>query len=271
MGNIVSFIYEDLVVDQSFIWRDIKLSVFNLSESEPLVFNYISSIIKDASDFKSGLSLVINYYLFEQYGSESKAFLDVIINTFDSNLDICHSASTDLMAFCNRDPACLGMLQTFFFTKGYIAIQAYRVAHALWLKGEKYSAQIIQMRISSVFSVDIHPAAQLGKGLFFDHATGIVIGETAVVEDNVSILHEVTLGGTGKNKGIRHPKIREGALLCAGAKILGNIEVGQGSKVGAGSVVLKDVPPRSTVVGIPAKVVGSLKFNPAFEMDQLLS
>jgi len=263
--------WNELMIDESFIWSEIKDKVRTLNEVDPPAFDFINSISEQAFDFSSGLSLVVSYYLFSQDNIKSDSFLCMIKETLDKNPYICESASVDLLAFCNRNPACSDALQTFFFTKGYIALQSYRIAHALWLQGDKYSAQMIQMKMSTVFSVDIHPAASLGKGLFLDHATGLVIGETAVIEDNVSILHEVTLGGTGKQKGIRHPKIREGALLCAGAKILGNIEVGKGSKVGAGSVVLKDVPPKTTVVGVPARVVGALKESPAFEMDQNLN
>ncbi|KAF7768880.1 serine O-acetyltransferase [Pseudoalteromonas citrea] len=261
---------EESVVEQLFVWEEINKTISILKVEEPILYDYILGFLILPGDFKSGLSSVLNYYLFSSVESEFNLFYEIIYKAIDSCPDICRSAIADLLAFCDRDPASLSMLQTFIFAKGYIAIQAYRVAHALWCSGNKYSAQMIQLKMSNIFSVDIHPAARLGKGLFFDHATGVVIGETAVVEDNVSILHEVTLGGTGKQKGARHPTIREGALLCSGAKILGNIEVGKGSKVGAGSVVLKDVPPSSTVVGIPAKVVGALKFNPAFEMDQHL-
>ena len=150
----------------------------------------------------------------------------------------------DLSAVFERDPACHSYVDAFLFYKGFHALESYRIAHWLWSEGRKAMALFLQSRISQLFAVDIHPAARIGRGIMLDHATGIVIGETAVVEDDVSIMQDVTLGGTGKESGDRHPKIRRGVLLSLGAKILGNIEVGEYSRVGAGSVVLKSVPPR---------------------------
>ncbi len=159
----------------------------------------------------------------------------------------------------------------FLFLKGVHTLIAYRVAHWLWKRKRKILALHLQNRISETFAADIHPAARLGSGILIDHATSVVIGETAVVEDNVSMLHEVTLGGTGKETGDRHPKIREGVLIGAGAKILGNVEVGKGARVGAGSVVLHDVEAHTTVAGVPAKVVGrNVSDQPALDMDHQL-
>lgn len=174
----------------------------------------------------------------------------------------------DIQAVNERDSACCSLVTPLLYFKGFHALQAYRIAHWLWRQGRKPLALFLQNRISSVFAVDIHPAARIGKGIMFDHATGIVIGETAVVEDNVSIMQSVTLGGTGKEAGDRHPKVRKGVLISAGAKILGNIEVGECAKVGAGSVVLKDVPPRSTVAGVPARIIGENRcLQPSRDMD----
>jgi serine O-acetyltransferase len=157
------------------------------------------------------------------------------------------------------------------FFKGFQAIQAYRVANWLWHRGRKDLSYFFQMRSSEVFCIDIHPAARLGKGIMIDHAHSIVIGETAVVGDNVSMLHSVTLGGTGKEDEDRHPKIGDGVLIGAGAKVLGNIKVGHCSRIAAGSVVLKEVPPCSTVAGVPAKIVGEAGCDqPSIEMDQLI-
>lgn len=181
------------------------------------------------------------------------------------------AARADLAAVVERDPACHRYLQPLMFFKGYQAIQAYRVAHWLWTEGRKDLSYFLQMRISEQFGVDIHPAARIGKGIMMDHAHSVVIGETAVVGDNVSMLHSVTLGGTGKEEEDRHPKIGEGVLIGAGAKVLGNIKVGHCSRVAAGSVVLSDVPPGSTVAGVPAKVVGKAGCDqPSVVMDQLL-
>lgn len=178
----------------------------------------------------------------------------------------------DLLAVVDRDPACQRFIEPILYFKGFHALQTYRLAHALWRGGRSDLALYLQSRSSEVFQTDIHPAAQLGQGLFLDHATGVVIGSTAVVEDDVSILQDVTLGGTGKERGDRHPKIRHGVLLGAGAKILGNIEVGRCSRVAAGSVVLHSVPNNKTVAGVPARVVGEAGCaEPGRSMDQLLA
>lgn len=181
------------------------------------------------------------------------------------------STRADIVAYYERDPACSTYIQPFLYFKGFHALQAYRVAHWLWGQGRKAIALFLQNRISDLFAVDIHPAARLGRGIFIDHATGIVIGETAVVGDNVSMLHSVTLGGTGKEEEDRHPKIGNGVLIGAGAKVLGNIRVGNCSRIAAGSVVLQDVPACKTVAGVPARIVGEAGCaQPSVSMDQLL-
>ena len=178
----------------------------------------------------------------------------------------------DLQAVFDRDPACRRFIEPLLYFKGFHAIQTHRLAHWLWNRGRRDFALYLQSRSSSVFQTDINPAARIGKGVFLDHATGLVVGETAVIGDDVSILHSVTLGGTGKEGADRHPKIGNGVLIGAGAKILGNITVGCGAKIAAGSVVLSDVPPCKTVAGVPAKVVGdSGCAEPARAMDQMLS
>ena len=198
---------------------------------------------------------------------------DVIAEAMAEDDNLLSSAGIDILATYTRDPACDDLTTPFLFYKGFHALQAHRVAHWLWQHNRQTLAQFFQNQISVTLGVDIHPAARLGSGIMFDHATGIVIGETAIVEDDVSILHAVTLGGTGKTSGDRHPKIRKGVLLSAGCKVIGNIEVGTNAKVGAGSVVLSDVPPNVTVAGVPAKVVAEGQTNtiPAHEMDQSIS
>lgn len=177
----------------------------------------------------------------------------------------------DIQAYYDRDPACDRFLMPVLYFKGFHAIQTHRLAHWLWDSGRRDFALYLQSRSSAVFQTDINPAAKMGKGIFIDHATGLVVGETAVIEDNVSILHGVTLGGTGKAGGDRHPKIRYGVLIGAGAKILGNIEIGHCTKVAAGSVVLNSVPHNKTVAGVPARVVGESGCDqPSRQMDQLL-
>ena len=161
----------------------------------------------------------------------------------------------DITAVFDRDPACERLIEPFLYFKGFHAIQAHRLTHWLWLAGERDFALYLQSRISEVFQVDIHPAARLGRGILLDHATGLVVGETAVVEDDVSLLQGVTLGGTGKEAGDRHPKVRQGVMIGAGAKVLGNIEIGACARIAAGSVVLHPVPPRTTVAGVPARAI----------------
>ncbi len=181
------------------------------------------------------------------------------------------AARADLVAVYERDPACHRFLQPMLFFKGYQAVQAYRIGHWLWTQGRRDMAYFVQMRVSEAFGVDIHPNARVGKGIMIDHAHSIVIGETAVVGDNVSMLHSVTLGGTGKEDGDRHPKIGDGVLIGAGAKVLGNIHVGANSRIAAGSVVLADVPCCKTVAGVPARIVGEAGCDqPSKEMDQIL-
>lgn len=178
----------------------------------------------------------------------------------------------DLLAVFDRDPACTRMMEPLLYFKGFHAIQTHRLAHALWQNGRKDFALYLQSRSSAVFQTDIHPAATFGKGIFLDHGTGFVVGSTCVVEDDCSFLQDVTLGGTGKELGDRHPKIRRGVLLGAGAKVLGNIEVGHCARVAAGSVVLSSVPHNTTVAGVPARVVGAAGCaEPARSMDQILA
>ncbi len=178
----------------------------------------------------------------------------------------------DIMAVADRDPACLRMLEPLLYFKGFQALQAYRLSHWLLKAGRRDFALMLQSLCSAAFGVDINPAARIGKGIFLDHATSLVVGETTVIEDNVSILQGVTLGGTGKETGDRHPKIRHGVLIGAGAKILGNIEIGYCARVAAGSVVLATVPHNKTVAGVPARIVGEAGCaEPARDMNQILA
>jgi serine O-acetyltransferase len=194
-------------------------------------------------------------------------YLDVLAR--DPSIGVAFRA--DLAAVFERDPACTRLLEPVLYFKGFHAIQTHRLAHALWSAGRQDFALYLQSRSSEVFQTDIHPAARFGNGIFLDHATGLVVGSTAVVGDDVSILQDVTLGGTGKETGDRHPKIKSGVLLGAGAKILGNIEIGRCSRVAAGSVVLQPVPDHKTVAGVPARIVGEAGCaEPSRAMDQLL-
>ncbi|HVV39775.1 MAG TPA: serine O-acetyltransferase [Nitrobacter sp.] len=201
---------------------------------------------------------------------------DLIRQTYDEALradpDIGNAFRADLVAVFDRDPATSRFIDPLLYFKGFHAIQIHRLAHWLYGQGRKDFAYYLQSRASSVFQTDINPAAKIGRGIFLDHATGLVVGETAVIEDDVSILHDVTLGGTGKENEDRHPKIRRGVMIGAGAKILGNIEVGRCARIAAGSVVVKPVPNNVTVAGVPAKVVGTAGCaEPSRTMDQMIN
>ena len=202
--------------------------------------------------------------------------LPLILRAFQQALDADPDLSTalraDITAVYDRDPACERFIEPFLYFKGFHAIEAYRLTHWLWHNGNRDFALYLQSRASEVFQTDIHPAARFGRGIFLDHATGLVVGQTAVIEDNVSMLQDVTLGGTGKEAGDRHPKVRRGAMIGAGAKILGNIEIGENARVAAGSVVLTPVPAHTTVAGVPARPVGApTPAEPSQSMDQMLS
>ena len=185
---------------------------------------------------------------------------------------IAEAMRADVLAVTDRDPACTRVIEPVLYFKGFHAIQAHRFAHALWHAGRRDFALYLQSRSSAVFQTDINPAAVIGKGIFLDHATGLVVGQTTVIDDDVSILQGVTLGGTGKERGDRHPKIRRGVLIGAGASVLGNIEIGRCSRIAAGSVVLAAVPHNTTVAGVPARVVGTAGCaEPARSMDQILA
>ena len=202
----------------------------------------------------------------------AEALGTILVNQVHAEPSIGKGMRADIAAFAERDPACTRLLEPFFFYKGYAAIQTHRFAHCLWTRDKRDIALYLQSRSSEVFHTDIHPAAMFGNGIFLDHATGFVAGETVLIEDNVSILHGVTLGGSGTRKGQRHPKVRTGVLIGAGAQILGPIELGAFSKIAAGSLVTKSVPPRSTAVGVPARIIeGAGSENPAESMNQALA
>ncbi len=250
------------------IWTAIRAEAWSEEEREPLLRKYLKETILKSKRLEDALSL----HLAAKLATESvyPMILQALIDhTWKESPEISRAIRADLQAIRDRDPASRGFLAPFLYFKGFHALQGYRVAHWYWNQGRQLLAVHIQSRISEVFAVDIHPAAQIGSGVLIDHGTGIIIGETTVIEDNVSLLHEVTLGGTGKETGDRHPKVRQGVLIGAGAKILGNIEIGAGAKIGAGSVVLDPVPAHRTVAGVPARVVGRTEVeSPALDMNQ---
>jgi serine O-acetyltransferase len=248
-------------------WNQIQSEARREAELEPLLVSFLFASVLRHRKLESALGVILANKL-QTPDLPAIVLRDLIEDAFTPDVSIGAMIRADLLAARTRDPAARGYAQPFLYYKGFHALQAYRVAHWLWSRERYALAAHLQNRISEVFGVDVHPAARIGSGILIDHGTSVVIGETAVVEDFVSLLHEVTLGGTGKDTGDRHPKVRRGVLIGAGAKILGNIEVGIGAKVGAGSVVLRDVPPHTTVAGIPARVVGRCTVpEPALEMD----
>ena len=252
------------------VWASIKAEGQDIIEAEPAMAGVVYGTVLHHKTLESALAYRIAQKLASGDMTES-VLNEVCVEAYATTPELGQAARADIVAVLDRDPACHRSIQPLLYFKGFQAVQAYRVAHWLWLNNRLDMAYFIQMRCSEVFGIDIHPGAVVGQGLMIDHAHSIVIGETAVVGDNVSMLHSVTLGGTGKDDQDRHPKIGDGVLLGAGAKVLGNIHVGHCSRVAAGSVVLRDVPPCKTVAGVPAKVVGEAGCDlPSQEMDQLL-
>ncbi|KAG1342150.1 serine acetyltransferase 1, chloroplastic [Cocos nucifera] len=243
------------------VWAKIQEEARSDVEEEPLLQNYYVDLILSHNSLESALAAHLANRLNLSNLMPTNSLLELLLSIFSKDPEIGRSARADLRAARDRDPACAKMVHCFLYYKGFLALQAHRLAHRLWAEGRAAAALLLQSRTSEVFAVDIHPGARIGSGVLLDHATGVVIGETAVVGDDVSILHGVTLGGTGKKRGDRHPKIGDGVLVGAGTQILGNVEVGEGAKIGAGSVVLRAVPPRTTAVGNPARLVGG-KENP---------
>ncbi len=253
------------------IWSAMREDATEITRTEPALASFAYSSVLNHHRFEDALTFLLSHKL-ESPEMGALTLSPIIAEAIEQDPVIATAARADLSATFERDAACTSYLEPFLFFKGFHALQAHRVAHTLWNHNRRFLAKFLQSRASEVFGVDSHPAAQIGQGIMIDHATGVVIGETAIVEDGVSLLQGVTLGGTGKESGNRHPKVRQGAMIGAGAKILGNIEIGSFSRVGAGSVVVKDVPPCVTVVGVPARVVGEAGCDhPAITMDQTFS
>ncbi|MBN2310239.1 MAG: serine O-acetyltransferase [Candidatus Hydrogenedentes bacterium] len=253
------------------VWDTIRREALEDAAREPLLANFFHGVILNHRRLEDALSFLLATKLASTTMS-ALALRDLVDEAFAAGPAIGRAARADIEAVCSRDPASPRYSMPLLFYKGFHALQAYRVAHYFWERGREPLALFLQGRISQVLAVDIHPAARIGCGILMDHATGVVIGETAVVEDNVSMLHEVTLGGTGKEVGDRHPKVRKGVLIGAGAKILGNVEIGEGAKIGAGSVVLTDVPAHCTAAGVPARILGHpAEAEPALQMDHRLA
>lgn len=252
------------------LWQTIREELAGEAAREPILASFIHASVLNHKSLEDSLGFLLAGKL-ESAVLPAMLIRELIADAVAASPSIGQSVRADIRAVRERDPAAKCFSRPFLHFKGFHALQIYRVAHWLWEEERFELALFLQGRTSEVFAVDIHPAAQIGNGIMIDHATGVVVGETAVIENNVSILHEVTLGGTGKTGGDRHPKVRHGVLIGAGAKILGNVEIGTGAKVGAGSVVLEDVPPHCTVAGVPAQIVGDTDVDePAREMDHRL-
>jgi serine O-acetyltransferase len=252
------------------IWSALRQQAEHLATREPALASFVHATILNHPRLEDALS----YHLAKKVGGEDISPMqarEIFESALAADPGIGQAVRADLSAVFERDPACHSYVEAFLYYKGFHSLQCYRISHWLWTEGREGMALFFQSRISELFDVDIHPAAELGRGIMIDHATGVVIGETAVVGDDVSMLHGVTLGGTGKETGDRHPKIGRGVLLSMGAKVLGNITVGEYSRIGAGSVVLKSIPAHCTAVGVPAKLVHCSGCDrPSQDMNQFI-
>ncbi len=252
------------------IWGQLRDCAQKAIIAEPTLSDALHSFVLDYESFSDAICSRIAHKLANN-DIEYKTIATLCREALTNEPEISCFCQNDIVATKDRDPACESVLTPFLWYKGFLAISTYRVAHYFWMRNRQFVARFLQSKVSERLGADIHPAAKFGCGILLDHATGFVAGETSVVENNVSILHNVTLGGTGKDRGERHPKVRSGVLIGAGAKILGNIEVGTCAKIGAGSVVLDDVPPHATVAGVPARIIGtSQEEDPAIMMNHKL-
>ncbi|MGA7546091.1 MAG: serine O-acetyltransferase [Methyloceanibacter sp.] len=252
------------------IWMQLRREADEASAAEPALAGFIYATVLSEPRFEDAVCHRIAQRL--QNSVDAGLLLKTFREVLAAEPSLAETFRADIMAVAKRDPACRRLIEPLLFFKGYHALQTYRLAHSLWQTGRKDFALYLQSLSSRVFQVDIHPAARIGKGVMLDHATGIVIGETAAIGDNCSLLHGVTLGGTGNEKGDRHPKIGRGVMMGSGAKILGNITIGDCVRIAAGSVVLNNVPPRRTVAGVPARDIGPAGCEePALTMDQFVT
>ncbi|MFY9256339.1 MAG: serine O-acetyltransferase [Fuerstiella sp.] len=254
-------------VSTACVWQSIRETALQRLKKESTLASFLHATILNHERFEDAVS----FHLAGKLDSPSLTNMqvrEIIDQALSSDPDISCAIKADIFAVRERDPAINCCLVPLLYLKGVHALASYRISHWLWQAGRELLALHLQNRISETFNVDIHPAAKIGKGILMDHGTGVVIGETAVIDDNVSMLHEVTLGGTGKETGDRHPKVRSNVLIGAGAKILGNVVIGEGAKIGAGSVVLTDVPAHCTFAGVPAVLVGRTNCGaPSMEMN----
>ncbi len=250
------------------IWEWIAQCAKDAAEAEPTMRGILDDVCLSRNSLCTAVAARLSRKL-SRRDMPRELIEPLLREALTEDLTIMLSIAKDLVAIVDRDPACRNPLEPLLFYKGFHAITTHRIAHWLWSKGRTIMALQFQSLSSEVFGVDIHPAAQIGCGILLDHATSFVVGETAIIRDNVSILHEVTLGGTGKEEGNRHPIVESGVLIGAGAKLLGRITIGECAKIAASSVVLEDVPPHTTVAGVPAIVVNECSpTTPALDMNQ---
>ena len=254
------------------IWETIRQTTAEQAKQEPILASFLHATVLNHHSLEDALSFHLANTLAKKFDSPAASVLSIremIDETLRASSWIGEAVRADIVATYERDSACDCLSTPLLFYKGFHALQAYRVAHWLWENNRHALALFLQNHISTAFNIDIHPAAKIGKGIMIDHGSGIVIGETAVIADNVSIMQGVTLGGTGKESGDRHPKIHRGVLIGPGSEILGNIDIGEGVHVSAGSVVLKSVPPHKVIAGVPASIIGdAVAMQPALDMNQ---
>ncbi len=249
------------------LWQAIRAETAVAAENEPMLASFLHLTVLRHENFNR----VLAFHLSSKLSSstmDARALFEVYLHALESDPSISAAAQADILAYYERDPACDQYSLPLLYFKGFHAIEAHRINHYLWLDNRKTLAYFLQNRCSEIFGVDIHPGARFGQGIMIDHGTGVVIGETAVLGNNISMLHGVTLGGSGKESGDRHPKISDGVMIGANASVLGNIRIHNCAKIGAGSVVVRDVEAHTTVVGVPAKPVGTSQCVPATDMDQ---
>lgn len=252
------------------IWSQVREEAEAVTRAEPQLSSFIFANILQLGSLEAAIVQRVASRL-DHADMPATLIAQAYAQGLEAQPGISDAFRADIAAILDRDPATTRFIEPILYFKGFHAIQTHRLAHWLWTSGRRDFALYLQSRASAVFQCDIHPAVTIGRGIFLDHATGLVVGATAVIEDDVSILQDVTLGGTGKEMGNRHPKIRRGVMIGAGAKVLGNIEVGSCARIAAGSVVLKSVPAKTTVAGVPARVVGEAGCaEPARIMDQVL-
>jgi serine O-acetyltransferase len=249
------------------IWSDLQRNAQKLAVEDPLLARFVQVSIIETPNIIAATARILS----DRLATNTVLKEDLYAILTDSLAPAARIICTDAQAYLKRDSACRDIVTPFLFYKGFHATATYRAAHRLWHEGKRGTALWLQNRMTGVFSIDIHPAAQIDEGLMIDHGTGVVIGETAVIGKDVSIMQGVTLGGTGKDTGDRHPIIRDCVLVSSGAKVLGRIEIGTGAKIGAGSVVLEDIPAYTTAVGVPALFVGQPRSKtPSLDMDHTL-